>query len=604
MDRQSLHQSIGKKLGLSSEVPTLLETESGQAIPSFVAIDDEKSILVGEAAKDHALAYPANGLFAIKTLLGRRFDDPQIQELKTKVPYKIIEGSQGEAWVEACSKKYSPTRILAYILEKLKELAESYCMRSISKAVIAVPVYFSIDQKKQIKRAGEIAGLNVLEIIDEPSAATLSCKNKDTGTFAVFSLGGGTFNITIVEISNGVLEVKAMEYDTSLGGDDFDLVLVKYLVEGIKITHSVDISGNRMAMWRLKDAAEKAKLELSSSDQTSIDVPYLSMEGDTVPIHAKSEFSRSEFEELARPLFWKIRELCLKCLDAADVSVDEVIMVGGMTKVPRIQKIVEEIFKKSPCMMQQPEAAVAIGALLQGFVVEDQWKWKKSDKFVPLSLGIESLGGVFTKVVDRGSEIPAMASRNVATSCDYYDGVCIRIFQGEHIKASMNRHLGDLKLTGLPYAPAGAIYIKLVFHVPSNGVLTVLAKTKDKALEWSTELKDIDEIGEDGVKMMANAAILQRRNVEESLIMHIRSRVEFSIEGIDKLLYTRRKEIPPGPLADYEGKLAELKKKMHIGNLLSLKSLLAEAAWLEEDLIRYRPRQLECMDSDDELYVD
>ncbi|KAG5546492.1 hypothetical protein RHGRI_018620 [Rhododendron griersonianum] len=301
-------KEISRTMGYGDEDISLNSVPRTFAIPSFVATADEKSILVGEAAKDHALAYPANGLFAIKNLLGRRFDDSQIQELKTKVPYKIIEGSQG----------------------------------------------------------------------------------------------GRTFNITILEISNGVPEVKSMQYDTSLGGDDFDLVLVKYLVEGIKITHSVDIFVNRMAMWRLKNAAEKAKLELSSSDQTSIDVPYLSMEGDTVSIHAKN------------------------------VSVDEVIMVGGMTKVPRIQKIVEEIFKKSPCMMLS-EAVVAIG---------------------------------------------------------------------EHIEASMNRHLGDLNLTGLPCAPAGAICIKLVFHVPSNGVLTVLAKSKDKPLEWSTEFKDLDEIGEDGVKMM------------------------------------------------------------------------------------------------------
>ncbi|KAH7845815.1 hypothetical protein Vadar_006398 [Vaccinium darrowii] len=586
---------------MEAQVPTLLENDSGQAIPSFVAVDDKKRILVGEAAKTHAIAYPAACFFNVKTLLGRKFYDPRVQELKSKVPYLIIEGSNGEAWVEVHGRQFSPTKICAFIIAKLKKLSELYGLQSFSKAVIAAPIYFSDDQKAEIELAGRIAGLDVLGIIDEPIAAALSCKSIDGGIFAVFSLGGGTFSITILEISNGVSGVKAKEYDTSLGGDDFDLILLDYLVEEIRKLYSVDISGDQMAMMRLKEAAEKAKLELSSSDQALVEVPFVTA-SDHDLIDAKITLKRSKFEELVEGLIERMRKLCRKCLEAAGVNeqeIDEVLMVGGMTRVPRVQMIVQEIFMRSPsCMQVNPEEAVAIGALLQGaLIIEDQWK--PSPHLLPLSLGIETLGGGFARIMGRHSLIPSKASLNITTSCDYHDGVSIRILQGEHMVGSLNKLLGELKLTGIPRAPRGAVSIMLEFCVDTTGVLTVLAKSKDADMEWSTEMKLLDE-SDDFVRKMAKSAILfGRREIGNFVLMQHRCVLEFKIERIEKMLNFFRKQFPPKLMACYGSKLADFRKKMDLENLLLLKATLGEAAVLEEALVTFHPSEL-LLDSDDE----
>ncbi|KAH7841845.1 hypothetical protein Vadar_019078 [Vaccinium darrowii] len=586
---------------MEAQVPTLLENDSGQAIPSFVAVDDKKRILVGEAAKTHAIAYPAACFFNVKTLLGRKFYDSRVQELKSKVPYLIIEGSNGEAWVEVHGRQFSPTKICAFIIAKLKKLSELYGLQSFSKAVIAAPIYFSDDQKAEIELAGRIAGLDVLGIIDEPIAAALSCKSTDSGIFAVFSLGGGTFSITILEISNGVSGVKAKEYDTSLGGDDFDLILLDYLVEEIRKLYSVDISGDQMAMMRLKEAAEKAKLELSSSDQALVEVPFVTA-SDHDLIDAKITLKRSKFEELVEGLIERMRKLCRKCLEAAGVNeqeIDEVLMVGGMTRVPRVQMIVQEIFMRSPsCMQVNPEEAVAIGALLQGaLIIEDQWK--PSPHLLPLSLGIETLGGGFARIMGRHSLIPSKASLNITTSCDYHDGVSIRILQGEHMVGSLNKLLGELKLTGIPRAPRGAVSIMLEFCVDTTGVLTVLAKSKDADMEWSTEMKLLDE-SDDFVRKMAKSAILfGRREIGNFVLMQHRCVLEFKIERIEKMLNFFRKQFPPKLMACYGSKLADFRKKMDLENLLLLKATLGEAAVLEEALVTFHPSEL-LLDSDDE----
>ncbi|KAH7845689.1 hypothetical protein Vadar_004883 [Vaccinium darrowii] len=562
---------------MEAQVPTLLENDSGQAIPSFVAVDDKKRILVGEAAKTHAIAYPAACFFNVKTLLGRKFYDFRVQELKSKVPYLIIEGSNGEAWVEVHGRQFSPTKICAFIIAKLKKLSELYGLQSFSKAVIAAPIYFSDDQKAEIELAGRIAGLDVLGIIDEPIAAALSCKSIDGGIFAVFSLGGGTFSTTILEISNGVSGVKAKEHDTSLGGDDFDLILLDYLVEEIRKLYSVDISGDQMVMMRLKEAAEKAKLELSSSDQALVEVPFVTAsDHDHDLIDAKITLKRSKFEELVEGLIERMRKLCRKCLEAAGVNeqeIDEVLMVN-------------------------PEEAVAIGALLQGaLIIEDQWK--PSPHLLPFSLGIETLGGGFARIMGRHSLIPSKASLNITTSCDYHDGVSIRILQGEHMVGSLNKLLGELKLTGIPRALRGAVSIMLEFCVDTTGVLTVLAKSKDADMEWSTEMKLLDE-SEDFVRKMTKSAILFGRwEIGNFVLMQHRCVLEFKIERIEKMLNFFRKQFPPKLNACYGSRLADFRKKMDLENLLLLKATLGEAAVLEEALVTFHPSEL-LPDSDDE----
>ncbi|CAL5333003.1 unnamed protein product [Camellia sinensis] len=587
---------------MDAEVPTLLETESGEAIPSFVAIDDEKKILVGQVANYHAIGYPADSFFNIKTLLGRKFQDSQIQELKTKVPFKIIEGSNGEAWVEACNEQFSPTKLCAFIIDKMKRMAESYLGRSVSKAVIAAPIYFNDAQKKELELAGKIAGLDVLGIVDEPVVAALSSKNIDGGIFAVFSLGGGTFNISILEISAGVIKVKAKESDSSLRGEDFDLVLVEYMVEEIRKVYSVDVSGDRVAMGRLKEAAEKAKLELSSSCETWIDLPYLTG-SECGPVHLNMTLSVSKFEELVEFLIDRIRKLCQKCLEAAHVDeqgIDEVILVGGMARVRQVQHIVEEIFLKSPCMQVNPEEAVAIGALLQGaLIIED--RRKLSGHLIPLSLGIETLGGGFARIIERHSVIPCTASQNIASPLDYPDSLYIRILQGEHQIASKNDLLGELKVTGIPRAPCGVVSIKLDFCVDKKGFLTVLAKSKDTDLEWSMEMNYLDKISEDYVRMMAKKAILSgKRNVEKNALMQLKSVTELKINRIEKMLKFWRKEIPRVYLEKYERDLAGLKKAKDLEDIVLLNSMLAEVEQLEEFLIKLDPGYLIPDDSDDE----
>ncbi|KAL7225042.1 hypothetical protein ACSBR1_020345 [Camellia fascicularis] len=547
---------------MDAEVPTLLETESGQAIPSFVAIDDEKKILVGQVANYHAIGYPADSFFNIKTLLGRKFHDSQIQELKTKVLYKINEGSNGEAWVEACNEQFSPTKLCAFIIDKMKRLAESYLGRSISKAVIAAPIYFNDAQKKELELAGKLAGLDVLGIVDEPVAAALASKNIDGGIFAVFSLGGGTFNISILEIFDGVIEVKAKEFDSSLR--------VEYMVEEIRKAYSVDVSGDRVAMGRLKEAAEKAKLELSSSCETLIDVPYLTG-SEYGPVHVNITLSVSKFEKLVEFLIERIRKLCQKCLEAAHVDeqeIDEVILVGGMARVCQIQHIVEEIFMKSPCVKVNPEEAVAIGALLHGALIIEARR-KLSCHLIPLSLGIETLGGGFARIIDRHSVIPCMASRNITTPLDYPDS--------EHQIASRNDLLGELKVTGIPRAPCSVVSMKLDFCVDKKGFLTVLAKSKDTDFEWSMEMNYLDKLSEDYVRMMAKKAILSgKMNVRKNALMQLKSVVEFKINRIEKMLNFWKKQIPRVYLRKYELDLAGIKKAMDLKDMLFLKSMLAE----------------------------
>lgn len=580
--------------------------------------------MVGQVARYHAIANPADGLYNMKSLLRRNFHHPEIQELKSKVPFKIIEGPDGEAWVEACNEKISPTRVCAFIIEKIKRLAELYCMRSISKAVIAAPVYFNDDQKKELQSAAKSAGLDVLGIIDEPIAAALSCKNIDVGTFAIFCLGARTFNISIVEISDGGVEVhclstlyslfllgyslavyfakdycsfpnylmykvKAKEFDTSLGGEDFDIVVAEYLVEEIRKVHSVDISGDQIAMMRLKEAAERAKLELSSSDQAQVNIPYLTGSEHGL-VHVDITLARSKFEELVEPLIERIKGLCKRCLEATHVteqSIDEVILAGGMANVHRVQQVVQEIFLKSPSMQVKPDEAVAIGALLQcALIVED--RKKLLPHLIPLSLGIETVGGGFTRIICRDSVIPCKESRDISTSRDNEDRVSIRILQGEHMLASRNKLLGQLELTGIPRAPRGGVSITLEFCADRNGVLTVFAKSKDVEIEWSAQFNYMDHIGERDIRTAAKKAILcGRREIEKLALTQVRSIAEFKLHRIEKLLKSWRNEMPENHLPNYESRFADHKATMGVEDIVLLKAMIASASMLEQELLTW-----------------
>ncbi|KAH7855206.1 hypothetical protein Vadar_022326 [Vaccinium darrowii] len=588
---------------MEAQVPTLLETESGKAIPSFIAIDDKMKFWVGEVAKAHAIGYPAEGFCYVKTLLGRKYHDLEIEELRTKVPYAIIEGPNGEAWVKAHGEPLSPTKLCAIIITKLKKLAECHRLRSISKAVIAAPAHFSGVQREEMLLAAKTAGLDVLGIIDEPIAVALSCKNIDRGIIAVFSLGGGTFSITLLEVSDGDTIVKATDFDTSLGGDNFDLVLVEYLVEEIRRIYSVDVSGDRIAMMKLNEAAVKAKVELSSSDQALIKLSSFAFSEDG-PVHAKIALSRSKFEELVEPLIERMKKLCQKCLEAAHLDVqeiDEVVTVGGMVRVPRIKMIVEEIFLKSPCMQPVgPEEAVAIGALLKGaLIIED--RRKLSMDLVPLSLGLEMLGGRFARIIDRDSVIPCVGSRNFTTSLDYEDSVSIRIFQGEHKLASRNKLLGELKLNCIPRAPQGVITIKVSFAVDTDGVLTVLGKSKDEYLQASLEIPFLNETNEEYVKKMArNAILVARRDREKFLMMQLKSVFEYKINRIHKILNYLKKTIPDKHLVYYENALVDMKKAVDFASVDSLKTMVSEATWRGYQLTKMEPEFFDS-DSDEEI---
>uniref|UniRef100_A0A5B7C6A2 Uncharacterized protein n=1 Tax=Davidia involucrata TaxID=16924 RepID=A0A5B7C6A2_DAVIN len=482
-------------------------------------------------------------------------------------------------------------KFMLLILGKMKKVAETCLVQSVSKAVIAAPVCFSDAQKKEIESAGKIAGLDVLGIVDEPIAAVLCCKNINNGVIAVFNLGGSTFDVSILEISNRVIKVKARSGDLFLGGEDFDHVLVEYLVEEIRRVYSVDISGDRTAMMRLKEAAEKAKVKLSSSLQALIHVRYLTVCG-LDPVHANITLSRSKFEELVECLIERTRIHCKNCLKDASISVeeiDEVILIGGMSRVPRVQQIVGEIFKKSPRIEVNPDEAVAVGAALQGaLIIEDQSRLLPG--MTPLSLGIETSEGSFMRIINRNSMIPSKASRNISTSCDNQGHACIRILQGEHEIASGNKLLGELMLTGIPPVPQGVPCIELTFDVDNDGTLTVSAKVKDTGKEKAITIRSSGNTSEDLVKMMVKEAILcGRRNMEKSILTRIRSMAKVRINRIEKILNMKRKVIPEELLVETHHVLIDLKNVLDSEDVFLVKSKIDAAESAELDVLWWKP---------------
>jgi molecular chaperone DnaK len=523
--------------------PKVLENSEGaNTTPSIVAFTADDERLVGLPAKRQGVTNPTNTFFAIKRLIGRRFDDPEVAKDQKLAPFKIVKGPTGDAWVESHGKQYSPQQISAFILQKMKETAEAKLGEKVTQAVITVPAYFNDAQRQATKDAGKIAGLEVLRIINEPTAAALAYgldKKKDARTIAVYDLGGGTFDVSILEIGDGVFEVKSTNGDTHLGGEDFDMTLVGYLADEFKKEQGIDLRSDKLALQRLKEAAEKAKIELSSAPQTEINLPFITADA-SGPKHLTMKLTRAKLESLVDGLISRTKGPCEKALKDAGLKaaeIDEVVLVGGMTRMPKVQEVVKQLFGKDPHKGVNPDEVVAVGAAIQGGVLKGEVKDVLLLDVTPLSLGIETLGGVFTRLIDRNTTIPTKKGQTFSTAEDGQNAVTIRVFQGEREMAADNKMLGQFDLLGIPPAPRGVPQIEVTFDIDANGIVHVSAKDKATGKEQSIRIQASGGLSDADIdKMVKDAEAHAAEDKKTRELVETRNQTEALIHGTEKSL--------------------------------------------------------------------
>jgi len=545
--------------------PKVIENAEGaRTTPSIVAFTEDER-LVGQPAKRQAVTNPDATIFAVKRLIGRRVTDAEVTKDQKIVPYNIVDGGNGDAWVEARGEKYSPSQISAFILQKMKETAESYLGESVTQAVITVPAYFNDAQRQATKDAGKIAGLEVLRIINEPTAAALAygLDKEETRTIAVYDLGGGTFDVTILEIDDGLFEVKSTNGDTFLGGEDFDMRIVNYLADEFKKEHGVDLTNDKMALQRLKEAAEKAKIELSSSSQTEINQPFISMGANGQPLHMVMKLTRAKLESLVGDLIKASIKPCQAALKDAGLStsdIDEVVLVGGMTRMPKVIEEVTKFFGKEPHKGVNPDEVVASGAAIQAGVLQGDVKDVVLLDVTPLSLGIETLGGVFTRLIDRNTTIPTKKSQVFSTAEDNQNAVTLRVFQGEREMAADNKLLGQFNLEDIPPAPRGLPQIEVTFDIDANGIVSVNAKDKGTGKEQSITIQASGGLSDEDIEaMVKDAEANADADKERRAMVEARNQAESLIHSTEKSMEEHGDKVDPTTIEAIELAIAALK---------------------------------------------